>query len=171
VADFGGGGLYDIGCYAIHASRWLFGSEPVGVSGVAEKDPDFGVDRLASAILEFPQGQAIFVCSTQMVPYQRVQALGTKGRIEMLIPFNAVPGESMRILIDDGSDVTGSGIREETVWACDQYTLQADGFSLAVQGLAPVVNPLEDSFGNAAVLEAVFAAAAGGRRVTPEVAG
>lgn len=165
--DFGGGGLYDIGCYAIHVARWLFGSEPVGVSGVLEKNPEFRVDRLASAVMEFSAGQAVFVCSTQMVPYQRVQIFGTKGRLEVVIPFNAVPGESMVVLVDDGSDVRGSGIREERVAACDQYTLEADGFSLAAQGLVPLASPLEESFGNAAVIEAVFASAESGRRVVP----
>ena len=162
VADFGGGGLYDIGCYAVHVSRWLFGSEPLGVFGVVEKDPDFEVDRLASAVLEFGQGQALFVCSTQLFPHQRVQILGTKGRIEVTIPFNAVPGESMSVLVEDAS-----GIRLESVAACDQYTLQADGFSLAVQGERPVVNGLEESFGNTAVLEAIFESAESGRRVKP----
>jgi predicted dehydrogenase len=167
-ADYGGGGLYDIGCYAVHVARWLFGAEPVGVQGALERDPDFGVDRLASAMLEFPGGMAAFVCSTQMVPYQRVQALGTKGRIEIEIPFNAVPGQEMRVFLDDGSDVQGGGVRFETVAACDQYTLEADGFSLAAQGAGPVVNPLEESFGNTAVLQAIFEAAASGKRVTPE---
>ena len=167
VADFGGGGLYDIGCYAVYVSRWLFGTEPVGVSGVVDRDPDFLVDRLASAVLEFPQGQAVFVCSTQLVAHQRVQILGTKGRIEVSVPFNAAPGEPMRVLVDDGSDVMGSGIRVESVAACDQYTLQADGFSLAVQGGVPLLNTLEESYGNIAVLEAIFKSAETGQRVIP----
>ena len=167
VPAYGGGGLYDIGCYAIHVSRWLFGGEPVGVSGVLEKDAEFQVDRLCSGLLEFAGGQAVFVCGTQMVPYQRVQIFGTDGRIEVVIPFNAVPGEGMRILIDDGSDVKGSGVREEVVAPCDQYTLELDGFSRAVKGEVGLVNSLEESFGNAAVIEAVFSAAESGRRVSP----
>ncbi len=167
VLAYGGGGLYDIGCYAIHVSRWLFGSEPVGVCGALSRDPGFQVDRLASGLLEFPEGQAVFVCGTQMVPYQRVQIFGTGGRIEVEIPFNALPGEGMRIFIDDGSDVKGSGIREERGVACDQYTLELDGFSRAVKGEMALVNSLEESFGNTAVIEAMFASAESGRRVVP----
>jgi predicted dehydrogenase len=102
-----------------------------------------------------------------MVPYQRVQVFGTSGRIEVVVPFNALPGERMRILVDDGCDVLGSGIREEAVEACDQYTLELDGFSRAVKGAVSLENGLESSFGNAATIEAIFAAASSGRRVVP----
>ena len=93
-ADIGGGGLYDIGCYPIVTSRFLFGAEPTRVVGLIERDPVLKIDRLASAILDFPTGQASFTCSTQLVPYQRMQILGTKGRIEVEIPFNAPPDKT-----------------------------------------------------------------------------
>ena len=102
-AGIGGGGLYDIGCYPIVAARFLFGAEPTRVVGQIERDPSFETDRLASALLEFPGGQALFVCSTQLVPYQRMQIFGTKGRIEIEIPFNAPPDRPCRIFVDDGS--------------------------------------------------------------------
>src|SRR5437879_3445936 len=116
--EWGGGGLLDIGCYPITTSRFIFGEEPVSVLGLIERDPDFKTDRLASAILEFPSGQAVFTCSTQLVPYQRTQFLGTTGRIEMEIPFNAPPDRPTKILIDDGRDVFGGGIRMETIPVC-----------------------------------------------------
>ncbi|MEO8131550.1 MAG: Gfo/Idh/MocA family oxidoreductase, partial [Bryobacteraceae bacterium] len=84
----GGGGLMDIGCYPITMSRFLFGEEPTRVAAVMELDPNMGTDRLTSAILHFPAGQAVFTCSTQAVPYQTFQILGSRGRIELEIPFN-----------------------------------------------------------------------------------
>jgi len=167
-AEWGGGGLMDIGCYPILASRWMFGAEPLCVSGIAEKDPEFGVDRLTSAMMEFPSGLAVFTCSTQMVPYQRMQFLGTKGRIEIEIPFNAPPDRPTRIFIDDGRDVFGGGIRTETIPICDQYTLQGDAFSRAIREAGEVPVPLEDAIGNMAVIEAIFQAAESGRWVQPE---
>src|SRR5580698_10845040 len=77
-AEAGGGGLMDIGCYLIHVSRYAFGGQPTRVVGLVEHDPVFHVDRLASAILDFPGGQSIFTCSTQMIPYQRVHFFGTQ---------------------------------------------------------------------------------------------
>jgi len=159
VEEWGGGGLMDIGCYPIHLSRFLFEDEPTRALGLIERDPEMRIDRLTSAVLEFPSGQAVFTCSTQMVPYQRVQILGTRGRIEVEIPVNAPPNRPCRIFVDNGADVFGSGIRTEQFDVCDQYTIQGDLFSKAVrEGGEPPV-PLEDSIRNMAVIEAVFQSA------------
>src|SRR6267154_964714 len=165
--EWGGGGLMDIGCYPITISRFIFGEEPTGVAGLINRDPDFKTDRLSSAILEFPSGQSVFTCSTQAVPYQRMQCLGTKGRIEIEIPFNAPNDRPTRIFIDDGRDVFGGGIRTETIPVCDQYTVQGDAFSRAIRegNEAPV--PLEDAIANMAVIEAIFLAAESGRWEKP----
>jgi predicted dehydrogenase len=163
VVEWGGGGMMDIGCYPIVTSRFIFGEEPTRVSGLIERDPEFKTDRVASAILDFPSGQAAFVCSTQMVPYQRMQFLGTKGRIEIEIPFNAPPDRATRIFIDDGKDVFGSGITTETFPICDQYTLQGDAFSRAIRGDGQVPMPIEESIKNMAVIEAVFRAGDSGK--------
>ena len=168
VAEWGGGGLMDIGCYPIITSRWIFGEEPLRVAGIAERDPEFGTDRLTSAMMEFPSGQAVFTCSTQLVPYQRMQFLGTKGRIEIEIPFNAPNDRPTRIFIDDGRDVFGTGIRTETIPDCDQYTVQGDAFSRAIREGGEVPVPLEDAIANMAVMEAIFRAADSGKWERPE---
>lgn len=163
VAEWGGGGMLDIGCYPITSSRFIFGEEPTRVAALIERDPEFKTDRLASAILGFPSGQAVFTCSTQMVAYQRMQFLGTTGRIEIEIPFNAPNDRATRIFIDDGRDVFGGGIRTETIAVCDQYTLQGDAFSRAIREGGEVPVPLEDAIANVAVIEAVFRAAESGK--------
>jgi predicted dehydrogenase len=156
ILELGGGGLMDIGCYPIQISRFLFGREPERVSGMFERDPDTGIDRLTSGMLDFGTGQAVFTCSTQMVPYQRVQILGTQGRIEIEIPFNAPPDQPCRIFIDTGADLSGGGLRTEQFSVCDQYTLQGDEFSRAIREGTEVPTPLEDSLGNMTVIEALF---------------
>lgn len=88
--QFGGGALLDIGCYLVHASRYAFGQLPTRVVSLIDRDPRMRIDRLTSAILDFPNGQSIFTCSTQVVPYQRIHFIGTQGRIEIEIPFNAL---------------------------------------------------------------------------------
>lgn len=159
IPESGGGGLMDIGCYPIQISRFLFEDEPLRVVGRLEYDPDFKIDRLASAILDFPSGQCVLTCSTQLVPYQRVEILGTRGRVEVEIPFNAPPDRPCRIFVDDGRDVFGSGVKTEEFPICDQYTIQADLFSQAVRQGGDVPTPLEDSLGNMAVIEALFRSA------------
>jgi predicted dehydrogenase len=165
--EWGGGGLLDIGCYPITMSRFMYGAEPLRVSGVLERDPEFGTDRLASAILEFSGGHAVFTSSTQMVPYQRMQFLGTKGRIEIEIPFNAPPDKLTRIFVDDGSDVGGAGIKVETIPSGDQYTIQGDVFSRAILEGHEVPVPLEDAIANMAVIDAIFRAAESGKWERP----
>jgi predicted dehydrogenase len=64
VLEWGGGGLLNIGCYPIITSRWIFGEEPSRVVGLIERDPGMRVDRLTSAMMDFPSGQAVFTCST-----------------------------------------------------------------------------------------------------------
>src|ERR1700756_3625682 len=91
IIEYGGGGMMDIGCYLIYTSRLIFGEEPTRVVGVIERDPEMQTDIITSGILDFPSRQAIFTCSTQVAPYQRVQIIGTRGRIEVEIPFNAPP--------------------------------------------------------------------------------
>lgn len=166
--ETGGGGLYDIGCYCIHASRYAFGQEPARVVAALDRDPQMGTDRLASALLEFPSGQAIFTCSTQLIPYQRMQFLGTRGRIELEIPFNAPPDRPTRLFVDSTGDLSGSGIGTEIFPVSDQYTLQGDAFAKAVFENTEVPVPIEDSIGNMAVIEAIFASAQSGGWITPQ---
>jgi predicted dehydrogenase len=166
--EWGGGGILDIGCYPITTSRFIFGEEPRSVAALIERDPDFRTDRLASVILEFPSGQSVFTCGTQLVHYQRMQFLGTTGRIEIEIPFNAPPDRPTRIFIDDGRDVLGSGIRMETIPTCDQYTAQGDAFSRAIREGGEVPVPLEDAIANMAVIDAVFRAGESGRWERPQ---
>jgi predicted dehydrogenase len=163
VAAFGGGGLLDIGCYPVTLSRFFFECEPRRVLGLIEHDRDFRVDRLASAILDFPPGQAVFTCSTQLVPYQRMHFLGTRARIEVEIPFNAPRDGPCRIFLDDGSDLRGGGIETIAFDTCDQYTVQGDVFSRAIREGRPAPLSLEDAVANMAVLDAIRRSARNGR--------
>jgi predicted dehydrogenase len=162
-ADIGGGGLYDIGCYPIVGSRFLFEAEPLRVASQIEHDPHFATDRLTSVLLQFPTGQALFFCSTQLVPYQRMQILGTEGRIEIEIPFNAPPDRPCRIFVDDGSQLGDRSARAEMFDVVNQYTLQGDLFARAVRSEHALPFPLEDSVNNMRVLDAVFRAGKSGR--------
>ena len=114
-------------------------------------------DRLASAILDFDEGQASFACSTQLVPYQRMQVFGTKGRIEVEIPFNAPPDRPCRIFVDDGSGApsTSSAVTE-TFETMDQYTAQGDDFSMAVRTGEPLEFPIENAVRNMRIIDALF---------------
>jgi predicted dehydrogenase len=163
-ADIGGGGLYDIGCYAVVAGRFFFETAPRRAVSLVDRDPAMRTDRTASGLVDFGEGRHLdFTVSTQSVPFQRVQILGTRGRIEILIPFNAPPNGATRILVDDGSALDGSGIAVETIPPCDQYTLQGEAFSRAVLGEIPLPYGIEDAVLNMRVLDALFRSERSGR--------
>jgi predicted dehydrogenase len=153
VVEWGGGSVMDIGCYPIFLSRWMFGEEPVKVSAAVERDPVMKVDRLASAVLEFPSGQSIFTCGTQLTPYQNMRLFGTKARMEFEMPFNTAANAPCFLRIDNGA----GGVEIEEFPACDQYTAQGDAFSRAIQEDGPVPVPLEEALKNMQVIERVLA--------------
>lgn len=151
MAEIGGGGLMDIGCYAISAARFIFGREPEQVVGIVENDPVFKTDRLASAMLDFGSGTATFTTSTQLAPYQRVHILGTAGRVEIEIPFNAPPDRPCRLWHQRHGKI------EEIEFAVvDQYTRQGDLMSLAILDDTVVPTPIEDAVANMKVIERII---------------
>ena len=165
IPEWGGGALMDIGCYPIFIARWMFGGEPTEVVGLIDRDPELGVDRLTSAMLQFPNGQAAFTCASQLVHHQRMQVFGERGRIEVEIPFNAPPDAPARIFLDDGSRLGGASAVPIEFPAIDQYTVQADRFSEAVRGIGSVPVSLETAVGNMVVIDALFRSAAESRWV------
>lgn len=92
-----------------------------------------------------------------------MQLVGTKGRIEIQIPFNAPPDAATRIFIDDGTRLDGSAIKTESFPACDQYTLQGDAFARAVRGEVKLPCGVDDAVANMRVIDALFRSEKSGR--------
>ena len=160
MADIGGGGIYDIGCYPIVGARFAFEAEPTRVVSLIDRDLEMKIDRLASGILDFGEGrQATFTCSTQCVPYQRIHFFGTEGRLTIRIPFNAPPDEPCVIFIDDGSGLGDKSEVVEEFPVVDQYMIQGDLFSEHVRTGEPVEFPLENAVANMKILDALFRSA------------
>jgi predicted dehydrogenase len=157
-ADIGGGALFDIGCYPIVISRFLLEREPVRALALVDRDPQFQTDRLVSALVDYGQGQRLdFTVSTQCVPYQRVQVIGSKGRIEVQIPFNAPLGGPSRIFSNDGSQLDDNATRVEVIPSCDMYTLEVDAFSRAIRDGQALPWGVEDAIAQMRVIDALFA--------------
>ena len=148
--ELGGGALMDIGCYPITISRFIYETKPRRVLSLIERDAATGTDTLTSAVLDFPNGHSTFTCSTRLAPYQRMIFMGTEGRIEVLIPFNAPNDSPTQILLDDE-------IIEFPI--CDQYEIQGSLFSRAIRENSEQPIPLEDAINNMAVIDAVFRSA------------
>lgn len=152
MIDIGGGALMDIGCYCISFPRFILGTEPLRAVGLIDRDPEMKIDRITSAMLDFGEGRvSTFTCSTQLMPYQRIQIVGTQGRIEIEIPVNAPPDRSVKIYLN-----TLQRSERMSFEAVDQYTLQAEAFAAAVLNDTPVPTPLSDALNNMKVIDAIF---------------
>jgi predicted dehydrogenase len=154
--EVGGGGIMDIGCYAVLFARLAFGAEPRRAVSLIDRDPAMGTDRHSSVMLDFAKGQATLFVSTQLARAQRVRIFGTEGSIEIEVPVNAPDDRPTRITVDDGRDVLGRGAETIEFAPANQYTLQGEAVSRMIrEGAAPEMT-LEDSIANMRVIDAVF---------------
>jgi len=168
MADIGGGGIYDIGCYPIVTSRFVFGAEPERVVSIIDRDPTFKTDRLTSALVDFGEGRQLsFTVSTQCVPYQRVHIVGTKARLEIEIPFNAPQGGAMKVWFDDGKKFGDASAKVIKIEKADQYQLQGEYFSRVVRGQEKLAYGVEDAIQQARILDAIFRSAKSAKWETP----
>jgi predicted dehydrogenase len=155
--DIGGGAIMDIGCYPVTGGRFFFEAEPQRVVALIDRCPRFGTDRQASVIADFGDSrQLAFTVSTQLVPHQSLEVIGTKARVEIVIPYNAPQGAATAILVDQGFSFDGTLSRREIIQPCDQYTEQAEAFARAVLAGKPLPYGIEDSIKSMKVLDAIF---------------
>ena len=159
VLEYGGGALFDIGCYSINLSRMVFGGEPIRVQASLRRDPAMGIDVLTSGILDFEDGIATFTCSMRTESDQRVDIYGTTGRISIEIPFNIPPDRPTRVFVTAGGDPPVAPATEIVEFPIfDPYTAEAEHFAAAVLDGGPSPVPAEDAVANLRVIEAIFAA-------------
>lgn len=158
--NMGGGALMDIGCYTMLSGRYFFEAEPQRVVSLIDRDPEFGVDRMSSALLDFGDNRHLnFIVSTQLTPYQRFNLVGTRKRLEIVIPVNAPQGEAVQIRLDDGSLLGDAAMQSEIIAPCDQYAELVDVFGRAIRGEAPLPYGAGDAVQNMKILDALFASA------------
>lgn len=165
ILEYGGGAMWDIGCYPVHTTRYAFGEEPIRVVSLIDRDPDLQIDRQASVVMDFPSGQCIFTVSTQLVPYQKMIFFGEKKKLEVEIPFNAPNDRTTNIFIDEGG-VPAVNPQQISFEACDQYAIQGERFSQAILDDTEVPVSLENAYANTAVIEAIFQSAEKGEWIS-----
>ncbi len=165
ILDIGGGGLLDIGCYPITVSRFIFGSEPKRVVGTFDRDPKFKTDRTMGGLADYGNGCHLsFSISTQSAPFQRVHVVGTKGRIEIEIPFNAPPDKPNRYFVQGMKMDVG---RWHELPVSDQYQLQAEAFGRIIRGKEISVWGVDDAIMNMRIIDAYFRSEKSGKWEKP----
>ena len=123
-SSFGGGPLYDIGCYAILTGCLLFDGTPEVISAIAKMDDKFDVEKQVDAILRWPNGEILnFSVSSDAVLCQSLHVLGDKGWAKLNVPVN--PPEVTHAYWSTGSLDKGTKI---SFPKCNQYKLMVDDF-------------------------------------------
>ena len=162
IRAFGGGALYDIGCYSVNLSRMLFAGEPIRVEASILRDPASGVDIITSGLLEFADAVAAFTCSTRAEDDQRVHLYGTDGRISIGIPFNIPPDRPTQVFVTHGGQPPVDPATETiTFAAADPYSVEAAAFAAAILDGLPTPVPPRDAAANLRVIERLFRSGAG----------
>jgi predicted dehydrogenase len=160
IREFGGGALYDVGCYCVNLSRMLFGGEPVRVEASVVRDGGDGVDTLTTGVLEFENGLASFGCSIRTETDQRVHLYGTEGRISIGIPFNIPPDRPTQVFVTQGGDPPVAPATETLTFETkDPYAAEAERFAEAILDGLPTPVPPDDAVANLRVIERIFASA------------
>ncbi|MFC5532612.1 Gfo/Idh/MocA family protein [Cohnella yongneupensis] len=162
--EWGGGGIYDVGCYPLSAARYFMGKEPEAVTVHALFSPEHGnVDMMASGLAEFPGGVSLtFDCGMWADFRQNFEIVGTDGRIEIPHAF-----------IANGDDaafdvITRDGRRTERPASVNTYTLQVNEFARTVWGEQSPSFPADDAARNMKILEACLESARGRTRIVLE---
>jgi predicted dehydrogenase len=155
VPEWGGGGLMDVGCYLIMASRYFFGQEPKNVQSFMKRD-ETGTDVLTSILMEFVNGHAILSCGTKSVLTQLLHLNGSDGRIRFEIPFNPNSEHKSRLFIDSNNDLSFSNTETIDFEPFDQYTLQSDAFAEMVLFGKESFMTLEESIANMRIIDEIM---------------
>ncbi len=160
-ASSGGGAMYDVGCYAVNATRMLLGDDPERVAAFVRRHPETGVDMTFSAMLDYEDAFATFTVSMEQEPQHSIVIHGTAGWISIEDPFNCPADKATNVLIGTGGDhhPHASTIERIAVPAADQYGLQATALANAILDGGPSPLPLSDSITNMRLIERLFAAA------------
>lgn len=150
---FGGGALYDVGCYPLSLMRLLTGSRP-RVFGAWGRSNAAGVDVLAHAVLGFGDGVLGHLDCGFTLPGLDIhfEVIGTRGQLRLPNPFVAKNVEAELHATVDGAQ------RIERFAPVDHYMLMAAHFERAVRSEAPLRWGLDDALQQAEVLDEIFAA-------------
>ena len=156
--EFGGGALYDLGCYCTTMILSLIDSEPDFVKAVAEFS-DEAVDVNTAAIVRFKNGVrasfniGMILGQNTNSRFDRLYIHGTKGNIRSEVEYNQEGGVSYRIVENAWSD---KKVVERRISVPHNYALELEQLNQCILGNAtPHITP-EFSIKNAELMDKVF---------------
>ena len=157
--SYGGGSLWDVGCYQVSLARILAGSEPREVFGWAQRGPT-GIDEIFVGQLRFSDRlYAQFDCGF-VAPFRtEAELVGTTGALRVTRPFKPTEREVLQVW-------RGETIEPIEVDGIDLYVGQIEDLGAAIREGTPPRVSLADSRANTATLVALYESARLGRPVS-----
>ncbi|KYP81394.1 Gfo/Idh/MocA family protein [Ferroacidibacillus organovorans] len=154
-SEMGGGALYDVGCYAVHAVRTFLGKEePESVTASGFFYEDGVVDQTIVAILQFSGGRFGYLdCSFSFADRQRVEIIGDQGSIVVRYPFRPDKG-SPDLRID-----TPHAQRVETLAHDAMYRAMVESFADAIRTGRSLTEEEEGTIQNMMWMDLIYDAA------------
>ncbi len=152
VGSLGGGSLGDVGCYCVSGLRLAFGAEPRRATAFGRFTED-EADRDLAGVLEFDEGFGFVSCSISSARRERLEIVGTDGRITLDAPFRPdKAGGTIEI-------VRGDETNTEHFGESDPYRLELEEFVRAIrEGRDPAIGP-DEILGNSRTVEALLESA------------
>jgi predicted dehydrogenase len=155
----GGGALYDLGCYCLHAVRFIVGSEPLCAFAVADYHEICGVDFQDAIVLQFPGGvTAQITIDFGLDRSQEFEVLGTTGSLRADRAWN---NEGHAVSVDA---TMPDGVRARYDFPeTDQFHLQLRHMAdCLLNGTTHRISPA-DSIGQMRATDAIFASMKSGQ--------
>ncbi len=157
----GGGSLMDIGIYALNATRYLSGEEPVEVNAMIQttpNDPRFTeVEENIAFQLRFPSGILANCTSSYGVGVNRWRVVGTNGAFE-LEPALSYSGLRMRVL-------RNGAVEERLNPVKDHFAAEMDALSECVMNNTESLAPGEEGLKDLKIMMAIYESARTGKPV------
>lgn len=149
--EMGGGSVYDVGCYCIHAFRNILNSEPSEIFARSQPNADFDIDMTTTVSMLMDNGiQTVFDCSFEQPYREKYEVVGNKGTIEVLYPFRPdLHGTGIINVIN------GNGNKAEYRVDGNQYVLQVEHFSKCILSGQQPQYTVENTINNMKVIDAV----------------
>ncbi|MFG1733275.1 Glucose--fructose oxidoreductase precursor [Paenibacillus sp. GM2FR] len=159
--DWGGGSIYDVGCYPINAARILLNKEPEAVTVQAFFSPEHDhVDMMASGLIEFEGNVALtFDCGMWAAYRNPLEIVGTDGLIEVPYAYS-LPEDGANFIL-----TTGEGRKEIEVPRANAYSEQGDHMAEAILNNKPLRYSAEDAIHNMKVIDACLQSAHERKRI------
>lgn len=156
VKEFGGGSIWDVGCYPISYARTIVGAEPTEVFGWQVSGQD-GCDESFYGQMRFGNGIHMqFDCGFKSPLRSSMEFVGTEGTIRVPSPFK--PGLKSEIYLSRGDAQETLNIKGQEL-----YLGEVDDMCDAVLNEKPARISLADSRANVAAILALLASAETGK--------